>query len=369
MKIALLGDVAPFGRYCLHRNPEALAQFDGVSRLLRNHDVVIGNLETPFAEGEPAVGSKSAHIHSHPDNVRLLQYLGITHVTLGNNHIADYGVGGYERTKSILAQAGISWFGAENRSLRIEVNGQKISLIGYCSMNTNPALIKLGNTNVPNLLDVDAVLQEMALNCRDGYFPVLSVHSGQEHVHMPSSEDVAFARALALQYDYVYYGHHPHVVQGAEKSGNSLVFYSLGNFVFDDVYTPRESGNPLIELSEANKTGVVASIEIVDGKVRDWAVTPIYLGSNRVAVGREVEGFDFGAYSEFLGAAGSETYDTKRREIIRSYVDGRRSRRNFRWYLRRLNLNSLGIIFAAKRNAKMHRQLFASKLAKMYDPK
>jgi poly-gamma-glutamate synthesis protein (capsule biosynthesis protein) len=369
MKIALLGDVAPFGRYCLHRNPEALAQFDEVATLLRSHDVVIGNLETPFAEGEKATGSKSAHIHAHPDNVRLLQHLGITHVTLGNNHIADYGVGGYERTKAILSQAGIEWFGAENRVLRIEAQGEKISLIGYCSMNTNPAQIKLGGANVPNLLDVDVVLQELARSTQDGYFPVLSVHSGQEHVHMPSSEDVAFARALALRYDHVYYGHHPHVVQGAEKRGNSLALYSLGNFVFDDVFTPREPGKPLIELSEANKTGAVASIEIVNGQIRGWDVTPIYLGETRVRVGQEVEGFDLDGYSESLGAAGTEAYDAERREIILEYIDGRRARRNFRWYLRRLNLNSVGIIFAARRNARMHRQIFASKLDKMGDPK
>ena len=28
-------------------------------------------------------------------------------------------------------------------------------------------------------------------------------------------------------------GHHPHVVQGIETYKNKLIFYSLGNFVFD----------------------------------------------------------------------------------------------------------------------------------------
>src|SRR5690606_29956869 len=114
------------------------------------------------------------------------------------------------------------------------------------------------------------------------------------------------ARGLALQYDYIYYGHHPHVVQGVERQRNSLLLYSLGNFVFDDVYTSRDLERPLIELSGANKTGLVASIEIVGGEIRDWSATPIYLGKGKVALGDEVEGFDLGVYSEYLVAAGSD---------------------------------------------------------------
>ena len=369
MKIALLGDIAPFGRYCVNRNPGSLDLFDEVAAFLRSHDLVVGNLETPFAENQSAAGAKSAHIHAHSDSARLLKHLGITHVTLGNNHIADYGAGGYERTKAILEQAGIDWFGAEDRSLRVDAGGEKISLIGYCSMNTNPAMLRTGNTIVPNLLDVDAVTREMTQSCREGYFPVLSVHSGQEHVHMPSVEDVVFARGLALQYDYIYYGHHPHVVQGVERQRNSLLLYSLGNFVFDDVYTSRDLERPLIELSGANKTGLVASIEIIGGEIRDWSATPLYLGKDKVAMGDEVEGFDLGVYSEYLVAAGSDAYDASRKESIRRYIEGRRARRDFRWYLRRLNLNSLGIILAARRNARMHHKLFASKLGRIHDPK
>ena len=72
---------------------------------------------------------------------------------------------------------------------------------------------------------------------------------------MPSSDDVKFARHLANQFNYVYYGHHPHVIQGFERVNKSTIFYSLGNFIFDDVYTSKDKEKPLIALSESNKTG------------------------------------------------------------------------------------------------------------------
>lgn len=365
MRLALLGDIAPFGRYCLHRHPEALTQFDAVRSFLRSHDVVFGNLETPFSDGEGAAGWKSAHIHAHPANIELLRFLGVTHVTLANNHIGDFGTAAYERTKAVLEQAEIGWFGTEDQGIRLVAQGERIAMLGYCSLNTNPSFLIARDGGGLNLLDVDRVVEAMEQNRRDEFLTVLAIHSGQEHVHMPSSEDVAFARSLAARFDYVYYGHHPHVVQGAELAGNSPIFYSLGNFVFDDVYTPRDPDKPLIQLSEANKTGVVASVEIVDGKVRGWSVTPVYLGAERVALGAEVYGFDMRPYNEALATACSEDYDNRRRAIILEYFENRRALRDLKWYLSRLNLNSVGTLLAARRNARKHSDLFTSKIHKL----
>lgn len=368
MKFALLGDVAPFGRYCLYSHPEVLPQLTELRESLRGHDLVIGNLETPFVDGEPAAGSKSAHIQAHPENIKLLKFLGVTHVTLANNHIGDFGLAGFERTKAILENAGIGWFGAEGRSVRLEIAKEKISLLGYCSLNTNPASLKVARSEMLNILDVDNVVSAMERDCREGYFPILAVHSGQEHVHMPSSEDVEFARGLASRFDYVYYGHHPHVVQGTETSRGSLLLYSLGNCVFDDVYTPRDKQKPLIRLSEANKTGVIASIEVVDGRIRDWSLTPVYLGANRVSTSRNVQGFDMQRYNSALTMAGTDEYDQDRSDAIKIYIESRRELRDLKWYWSRLNMNSVGIIRAARRNAIMHRARFTSRLNKLKGP-
>lgn len=365
MKIALLGDIAPFGRYCIHKNPDVLTQFEGVRSFLRTHDLVVGNLEVPFTDDERPAGAKSAHIRSHPKNIELLRYLGVTHVTLANNHIGDFGLAGYRRTKAVLESAGIEWFGAEKKTIRLELDGEKVALIGYCSLNTNPARVGRGGVQLLNLLDVDPVLADLQRECLDGYFPILAVHSGQEHVHTPSSEDVKFARGLASKFDYIYYGHHPHVVQGSEVIGNSVAFYSLGNFVFDDVYTSRDTANPLVRMSKENKTGAMASLTLDGGKIASWSIVPIYLGEERVDIGDDVVGFDAKPYNDALAAAGTPEYDDRRAGLINDYIQSRRALRDLKWYWRRLSLNSLGIILAARKNAGEHRNMFSSKLSRL----
>ena len=91
MKIALLGDIAFFGRFSIENNKDVYQYFEKVSEYLSSFDYVIGNLETPMCNIERPVGAKSAHIKSSPENANLLKYLGICAVNLANNHIFDFG--------------------------------------------------------------------------------------------------------------------------------------------------------------------------------------------------------------------------------------------------------------------------------------
>lgn len=362
MKIALLGDVAPFGRFCLARNPNLIEYFSSVSSFLSQYDIVVGNLEAPFVGSEKPVGSKSAHVKLRPENIDLLKAIGITHVTLANNHIGDFGRDAYERTKDTLEKAGISWFGTEGRQVEVCLAGEKIALTGYCSYNTNPSPVKSGSEQGLNYLDVEDVLGQMVSNANRGYLTLLSVHSGQEHVHMPSSDDVAFARGLARKFDYIYYGHHPHVIQGHEVVGGSSIYYSLGNFIFDDVYTPRDLDKPLIRLSESNKTGAIGVVEVLGGSICKSSMVPVYLGHDKMLVGEEVPNFKIHEYRKFLEAACSQEYDEKRKIIIGEYISSRKEMRNIKWYINRLNLNSVGIIVKSRINARRYKSTFSSKL-------
>lgn len=365
MKIALIGDVALFGRYCIESNPDVLASLDKVSRFLSTHDLVIANLETPFSDTDKPLGAKSAHIRSASRNIEVLKYLGVTHVTLANNHVGDFGVGGYELTKKMLDAAGIGWFGIERRQIRIEHEDVRIALLGYCSYNTNPSFTNNESEAGVNVLDVDRVLSEMSVNAEDGFLNIVAVHSGQEHVPMPSMEDIRFARGLAGRFNYVYYGHHPHVIQGVEQRQSSPIFYSLGNFLFDDVYTARDSSRPLVSLSESNKTGLIASLKIENNCVSEWDLTPIYLDRDCVTMGKEVSDFSMTSVNSFLDQAENLDYSDIRQRCISDYIDERKSRRDLKWYIRRLNLNSLKMILNARRNTLFHTRCFTNKLSQL----
>lgn len=368
MKIALLGDIAFFGRKCVAANPDFADSLDGVAAYLKTHDVVIGNLETPFVDGHNAVGVKSAHVSSNSANVALLKRLGVTHVTLANNHIMDYGCGAYLLTKEILEKSGIGYFGVNGREIRFEKGGSRIAMLGYCSYNTNPNADDCKGDSGINILDVDVAMERLRQNARDGYLSVLAVHSGQEHVHLPSRDDICFARYLAQEIDYVYYGHHPHVVQGAEKVGGAHIYYSLGNFVFDDVYT-NKSTEPLIKMTEANKTGIIVSLEVCGNAVVTESLVPIYNGDDGIKYGNDVSGFSMENYNRYLEMP-HDQYVTFRQEQIKAFVDERAKKRDIKWYLKRMRPASAIQILNGRRNAKLYRAHVASKMdQKMQDSK
>lgn len=362
MKIALLGDIALFGRFCLSNNNELYNQLSDLRLYLSRFDLVVGNLETPFVESQKPIRGKSAVIKSDSSNVDLLVWLGITHVTLANNHMGDFGKSAYQFTTHLLDEAGIGWFGVEDKQLRIESNGEKIALHGYCSYNTNPSPIGSNKDKGLNSLDPETVLQNIEENRRDGYFNIVAVHSGIEHVHMPSSDDVRFARGLAKKGSYIYYGHHPHVIQAHEHVDNSEIFYSLGNCLFDDVFTLKDKKRPLIKLSEANKTGAIATINLQCGEVISAGLTPIYLGDDNILVGEQVVNDGIAFINTLVDTACTEKYDSDRSAAIGSYIDNRKRLRNLKWYASRLNWNSVLMIFNARRNAKLYSSEFLEKL-------
>lgn len=247
MKIALLGDIAFYGKYST-ANRNIYEYFSDVANILKEFDHVIGNLETPLIKSNfSPYGSKSAHIFSEEENVQLLKYLNIDIVNLANNHIFDYGILGYVNTKRILDANNISYFGIDNKQLKIEGYDSKIALCGYCCYSTNSLgyYDKKKQIGV-NILDAFSVEEALIENYNQGYMNITSFHVGQEHINYPNYDHIEMARKLAQKVPYVYYGHHPHVIQGIEEIENSLLAYSLGNFCFDDVYTSK-SYKPLIK--------------------------------------------------------------------------------------------------------------------------
>ena len=66
MKIALLGDIALFGKGSIDKNPKAKEYFQEIADHLATYDYVVGNLETPFSIKKKTCGAKSAYICSNP---------------------------------------------------------------------------------------------------------------------------------------------------------------------------------------------------------------------------------------------------------------------------------------------------------------
>ncbi|AVI51801.1 hypothetical protein C5O00_11735 [Pukyongia salina] len=355
MKIALLGDIAFFGRFSLESNKHLHQYFEEVAKKLRSYDLVIGNLETPFAQPHhKSFGYKSAYIKSSPVNVELLKYLNISVVNLANNHIYDYGPDSYQFTKRILEDNGIKYFGIEKQELLFETDDNTISLNGYCCYSTNPLGIDSQNKKGINALSVPNITEKLTHNSAKGYFNIFSVHCGQEHVNYPNYDHIELARDLAKIGPYVFYGHHPHVLQGIEKIDESLIAYSLGNFCFDDVYTSK-SKEPLIKQSQNNKESAILEITVEKNKLVEHDIIPITIGTSSLQIGDKQILNKIDQYSEMLKTE-KELYIHNRNSLLGRYLASRKKLRNLNWYIQRLNHRSAGLILFARRNAKEYRK-------------
>ena len=60
---------------------------------------------------------------------------------------------------------------------------------------------------------------------------MVSMHWGEEYTHNPTEEQKIIAEYLASLNVDIIIGHHPHVVQPIDFIGNTMVIYSLGNFI------------------------------------------------------------------------------------------------------------------------------------------
>lgn len=352
MKLILLGDMAFFGKCSLSSNPKAKEYFNDVSQRLSLADYVVGNLETPFSIKKQTHGAKSAYICSDVENVELLKQLHVKAVTLANNHIFDYGREGYETTKQVLKENGIKIFGSEGEGMNLNLQGNKLHFEGFCCFSSNPLETvfygKYG-VNEYNVTKVDEILSQ---NDKDKILNIVAVHAGLEHVNFPSLAHVKAARWLASRHKMIYYGHHPHVAQGIEQKGKSLIAYSLGNFCFDDIWTDASTEHPLVELTENNRSSFMLEIEINNNEIKGYNVIPIYIGKNEIHVGKGVVAEDLQKYTATINNMNTQEYETMRKEIISKRINERKARRNISWYLKRIRLRYVKIILNAHRNTK-----------------
>lgn len=355
MRIALLGDIAFFGSYSISCNSQLRGNLKDISDYLVGFDYVVGNLETPFSEQKKINGAKSAYICADKENVELLKLLHIDAVTLANNHMFDFGNEGYELTKKLLKESGIEWFGTEGKELKVEKSGGRIALSGYCCYTSNPLKCVLkGEYGVDayNLKDAESFIQN---SVSKQYLPILAIHAGLEHVNYPSLDHIHAARLLSKCGKFVYYGHHPHVVQGVEAYNNSLIAHSLGNFCFDDVYTSASKTTPLIKLTENNRTGMILELTVDENNLIEWKEQAIHIREDG-----KISLIDnntlFKEYNEAVLTCENNTdeYTARRSAVLKRRISERKAKRNFAWYIKRLRPRYVRLVLDMRRNDKLY---------------
>lgn len=210
--------------------------FQYIAPILRSADCTIGNLELTLA-GAPYKGYPQ---FSAPDALAVaLKDVGFDVLVTANNHSADRGRKGIERTIRVLDSLQMRHTGtfldstnrAQQYPLIIEQKGIKISLLNY-TYGTNG--LPVPKPNVVNLIDTTQIANDL-IRARAQQSDVIIVffHWGDEYQSLPNNKQKQLATWCLKKGVSIVMGAHPHVLQPMEwnKEQNQLVVYSLGNFL------------------------------------------------------------------------------------------------------------------------------------------
>lgn len=229
-------------------------QLDDIRPLVQDYDLAYYNQETVL--GGKELGLSSYPCFNSPQEVGdAFVKAGFNLVSLANNHTLDKGTKAilnsvaYWRNQTSVMTAGSYDSESDRNRVHIgEKNGITYAFLAY-TYGTNGIPVPKGKEYVVNLFSKEQAKKDIEA-VRDKVDVVLvAMHWGVEYTHTPTNEQRDWAQFLSGLGVDVIIGSHPHVIQPIEFIDDTLVIYSLGNFI---------SGQEDL----MKKIGLIASVDI-----------------------------------------------------------------------------------------------------------
>ena len=230
--------------------------FSCVDPLFETAHLVNANLEGPItshgsvSEGS-VVGSPQNFTFTFPTTTaELLSHHNVLLVNLGNNHTLNFGSEGLMQTQHYLRNAGVMHFGdpdkrEELRVARLTVREIPLSFVSWSDWTSDKT---------------DHTVAQVAKEKGTGRVVIVYAHWGEEYIPVPQR-----TRMLARQFvdagAALVVGSHSHVVGEHEEYKGKHIYYSLGNFIFDQHFRPDVETGLLLRVT-LNKKGVHTIEEI-----------------------------------------------------------------------------------------------------------
>jgi len=219
------------------------ALFANITPLLKDKDMVVANLEGSITNFTPKpLDPDNVSFTFDPQIVPELKKLGFTHFSLANNHSLDFGAEGVRQTKELLDKENLKYFGDYKNQASLSyiesIGNFKVALIGYHEL-FDP--------------DTTSVINEIK-NIRDKTdFIIVYPHWGIEYqTQFSKGQQIKAYQFIDAGADAVI-GAHPHVIQPIEIYQNKPIFYSLGNFIFDQTFSKNTQQGLAVNIKLENK--------------------------------------------------------------------------------------------------------------------
>ena len=355
MRIALLGDIALLGRYDCTIDDTVEERLREVRDCVCDCDFVIANLEAPLTEKTKTTACKGVYLRSDPANAEMLQYVGVTHASIANNHIFDFGKNGMLDTVRELEKRGIVPVGLNLSPAILERDGDRAMLDGFCCYSAN-GLHYGKKSGTLRILSPQNLRDFLTISRESKCLPIVSAHFGREGIHYPSAEHLQFFRRFATEIPFVLHGNHPHAIQGYEKIGESALFYSLGNLCFDSVETS-SIRRAHLEQTRENRENLVVKLMISDNRLTAFEIlTMTDLPDGRMHLDRTMQ-TALDTYCKALQKSPVDYAAFRAGEVRR--LQKTDAKRNAQFYLNRLNARYIGAYLNGKHHTKAYQRIFS----------
>lgn len=240
--LVFTGDIG-FDRYFYGKWDDEELISEEILDFLHSADHVIPNVEGPIANAEQNTTQSGVQQLLHtidPKAVKVLKKMNADIWNICNNHIMDAGPYGIESTLNIAKELNVQTIGAgmnidEARKPIIidEAGGIGLFGVGYQRACRKADVDKPGCYSWSDLDAIQNTINEIKARCR---WCIVVAHAGEEFTPLPSPYTrERYHKYLEMGADIVV-GHHPHVPMNYETVGDKIIFYSLGNFIFDTDY-------------------------------------------------------------------------------------------------------------------------------------
>jgi len=226
--------------------------FEKTADLTGSANLTIGNLESPFFEGESNTDPNTMIFGAELKSVAGLKNAGFDALNLANNHFSNQGKEGENLTMDVLTKNDINYFGTPEQPLIKTIKNNRIAFLGYSEPTMDAGQVKLDIESAKAKADTI----------------IVSIHAGYEYTPYANSRQIEFARAAVDAGAEVVLGHHPHVVQGIEDYKGKKIFYSLGNFIFDQPWSEETKQGLMVKLNFEGK--YLTSTELIPIKIENW---------------------------------------------------------------------------------------------------
>ncbi len=233
-----------------------------VRQAISGADLALANME------EVAVTNWSYHPHGtvftgNPAYLTGIKDAGFDWVSMGNNHVGDFGPAGVLQAIGYLNQHGLLHGGAGKNTQAahepsiITVGDAKVAVLSYDTVAPvyNATATRAGSARMtPAWLKVDIA----AARAAGADVVIVWPHWGTEYTTGPSAFQVTLAHAAIDAGADLVIGNHPHWAQAMEVYKGRPIWYALGNFTFDQTWSEPTMEGITLELTFSGRTLVQA---------------------------------------------------------------------------------------------------------------